>query len=184
MSIESTALPAIWPSSHGEIRLESTASLVVAQNFHQHYSSVRRYAYAIVGRIPEAEDVAQESFVRLLQRLERGKDVEHPLAWLLRVAHNLALDRLGKRPTEISLEECLSDELTCSAPNPEQATMATLERQRVWAALAGLSSQELRCWMLRSEGLRYREIAEVLGVRTGTVATLLVRATGKLSAGA
>jgi DNA-binding CsgD family transcriptional regulator len=48
--------------------------------------------------------------------------------------------------------------------------------------LSRLSPQELRCWTLRAEGLRYREIAEILEIRTGTVATLLVRAAEKLAA--
>ena len=118
--------------------------------------------------------------MRLIQTVERGTEIENTLPWLLRVAHNLSLSRLGRRPPELPL--ALDHELLIdAAPNPEEAAV---ERQRrIWlkGALARLSPQELRCGTLRAEGLRYREIGEILGLRSGTVATLLVRATEKLA---
>lgn len=185
MPFNSTALPRLWPQGiDQDLRAVSDSANPIALDvtpiYRRHYHSVRRYAYAIVRSLPEAEDVAQECFVRLIQTLERGTGIENVLPWLLRVAHNLSLTRIGRRPSELSLEsghEMLID----AAPNPEEAAVA--QQRRVWlqAALARLSPQELRCWTLRAEGLRYREIGGILGVRAGTVATLLVRATEKLS---
>lgn len=185
MPFNSTTLPRLWRDGvhhrEGESAGDAKAvSLDVALSYRRHYQAVRRYSYAILRSLPEAEDVAQESFVRLIQTVGRGTEIENTLPWLLRVAHNLSLSRLGRRPSELPL--ALDHELLIdAAPNPEEAAV---ERQRrIWlkGALARLSPQELRCWTLRAEGLRYREIGEILGLRSGTVATLLVRATEKLA---
>ena len=55
-----------------------------------------------------------------------------------------------------------------------------LHRERMNLLGVSLSSRESQCMQLRAEGLRYREIAEILGVRVPTVQTLLARAVKKL----
>ncbi len=175
------AIAQTWPSSS---ELTSPAPAIAhqaAQEFHHHASSVRRYAFAIIRDVAESEDIAQECFVRLMQALSRGVVVERPLPWLLRVAHNLAMDGLARRPREVALEDSLAILMSDPEPDPEAALVERDRRARVQQALHLLSAQELRCWTLRAEGLRYREIADVLGVRTGTVTAFLVRAAEKLS---
>jgi RNA polymerase sigma-70 factor (ECF subfamily) len=154
----------------------------VGVSYRAHFQAVKRYAYAIVRCGHEAEDVAQETFVRLIQAVERGEEPENPLPWLLRVSHNVAISRIcGARPAH-PLDACSQEALTDRALNPEEAF--SVKQRQVWLqkALTLLSPQELRCWTLRAEGLRYREIAETLEIQTGTVATLLVRAAEKLAA--
>jgi RNA polymerase sigma-70 factor (ECF subfamily) len=65
-------------------------------------------------------------------------------------------------------------------PPAEERLAAEENQEKVRALLSGLSPQERRCMELRTEGLTYREIAEVLGVRLTTVQTNLVRAVKKL----
>ena len=177
----SAALTRTWPRSQEVPVEERQSTRIAAEEYAHHALAVRRYAYALVGNIPEAEDIAQECFVRLMQTIDRGTAIERVLPWLLRVAHNLSLDALARRPREVALEASAAEFLTDEALSPE-AEMVRQERQyHVDQALSRLSAQELRCWTLRSEGLRYREIADVLNVQVGTVATFLVRAAEKLS---
>lgn len=175
-------LPLAWPAKAQGSPADAQRCWDAGNEYIQHAQSVRRYAYALVGNMPEAEDIMQESFVRLMQTLQSGIQVHRVQPWLLRVAHNLALDTLAKRPREIPLEdnelEQVEDQIS---PNPEAVVLTLQQRERIIAALQTLSEQELRCWTLRSEGLKYREIGEILGIQTGTVATFLMRAAEKLS---
>ena len=154
----------------------------VNAHYRIHFSTVRRYAFAILRCSLDAEDITQEAFVRLIQMMNRGAEPSNALPWLLRVAHNLAVTRVSRRKPEYPLDDGGLEQLPDVALNPEESVLAKQQLLVARKALDRLSSQELRCWTLRAEGLRYREIAEVLGLRTGTVATLLVRAADKLSA--
>lgn len=177
----SATFPPPWELSFTQGELRFHVVRAVTAHYHTHFQAVRRYAYTILRCSHDAEDIAQETFVRLIQTMERGAEPENPLPWLLRVAHNLAITRVSRRRPEDPLGSDEVESLADASPNPEQSLFASQRRRMVRRALARLSPQELRCWTLRAEGLRYREIAEVLEVRTGTVATLLVRAADKLS---
>jgi RNA polymerase sigma-70 factor (ECF subfamily) len=178
----SAFFPHLWSGQLSRDKTTQTVAARVGISYRAHFPAVKRYAYAIVRCGHEAEDVAQETFVRLIQAVERGEEPQNPLPWLLRVSHNVALSRVcGARPVR-PLDACPEEALTDRALNPEEAL--SLKQRQVWLqkALCLLSPQELRCWTLRAEGLRYREIAGILEVQTGTVATLLVRAAEKLAA--
>ncbi len=145
---------------------------------------IYRYLLAVVGSPTDAEDLTQETFIRLFQDLKRGQTIGNPRAWLFRVAHNLAVD-LSRKPRRLRAEdhglaEEASDDGGISEPEMERRL---LEREWLDGVLARLSRQERRCMELRIEGLRYREIAEVLGIRVPTVQTVLKRAVRKLSGG-
>jgi RNA polymerase sigma-70 factor (ECF subfamily) len=64
---------------------------------------------------------------------------------------------------------------------PEQAVLAAEKFRRLDKAVRSLAAQERECLMLRAEGLRYREIGEVLGIPTSTVADMVERAIKKLA---
>ena len=69
--------------------------------YRRHYSRVHAYARTLLRDAAEAEDVAQETFLLALRALPRYEDRGLPFrAWLLRIAHNVALKRLGARRPE------------------------------------------------------------------------------------
>ena len=141
---------------------------------------VYRYLLAVPVRPSDAEDLTQEAFIRLYQELRAGRAIGHCRAWLFRVAHNLAVDFCRKsQVTQARLESLgpVAEERADPAPGVLQRV---LEREQWEATMARLSPQERRCMELRTEGLRYREIAQVLGIRIPTVQTVLVRAVQKL----
>src|SRR5271169_4615620 len=110
----------------------------------------------------EAQDVVQEAFLSLHKHLTGGGSQENVRGWLFRVAHNRARNyqqsyaqRMGE-PIDPYFDT-LSHETT-----PEQAVLEKEKFLQMEAAVRSLAPQERECLMLRAEGLRYREIGEVL----------------------
>ncbi len=148
--------------------------------FLRYYPQVYAVLFRLLGDRQEAEDLAQEVFLKLHgRRFSRGR--EHSLGgWLHRVAVNAALNRLrgetrrGRREEAAALESRTvgGDE----EPDPALVVVRNEERALVRRALAGLSPRARACLILRHSGLAYAEIAQALGVAPGSVGTLLARA--------
>jgi RNA polymerase sigma-70 factor (ECF subfamily) len=129
----------------------------------------------------QAPEVTQEVFLRLFQTMLKGEDISNARAWLFRVAHNLAIK---VRSRERAVRSVDTDWQRFGAPSVDSQERVVLDRermQRVQAALAELSAQQKNCLYLRSEGLRYREIAVVMGISSSTVNEFLRRAISKLA---
>ncbi len=144
---------------------------------------VYRYVVSMIDCADDAEDLVQEAFYRLFDDLRRGAHVQDVRFWVFRVAHNLAIDYCRKRRTSNSAFRAARGAIADPEAPGLNAEDGLLERERmvrVEAALSRLSPQEHQCLQLRSQGLRYREIGELLGVRIPTVQTLLTRAVRKL----
>jgi RNA polymerase sigma-70 factor (ECF subfamily) len=155
--------------------------------FRQLRKPVYSYLYALVGDPWEAEDLTQDAFLRLHDRLRRGDEIRNMRAWIFRVAHNLAIDS-HRRPKHQDIETLSTADMGTVQASDEDTERGILldeqDRQRkAWLALAlrRLSPQERLCLQLRIEGLRYREIAEILGVGISTVESALVRALHKMA---
>lgn len=137
-----------------------------------------RYLLAIRVAAPEAEEIVQETFLALFQHLGAGKSRTNLPGWIFRVAHNLALKNLARaQRVAPALPETRAD----LAPDPEELASEQQRQQRLLAVLRALPEQDQCCLALRAEGLRYREIAEILGVSLGTVANSLARSLARLS---
>ena len=129
--------------------------------------------------VQDSEDIVQEAFLALFQHLKRGRSRENLTGWLFRVVHNLGLKRAqySRRNSQTTVlltggaEEMVAD----LAPSPEDALAQDQLLQRLRAVLAALPRQDQQCLALRAEGLRYREIAEVLDMSLGAVAKSLER---------
>lgn len=128
----------------------------------------------------EAEDVIQEAFLRLMHRLkdDPGESLLRP--WLFRVAHNLAVDQFRSATYRSQMDavdvELVGETLSDGRLTPEESA---IERQRwmhIQQLMTRLTPQQKYAVLLRSEGLRYREIAEVLGISTKRAAELVQRA--------
>lgn len=169
-------------SLRGASRLEQT----VAESYELLRNPVYRYLIAALGNPAEAEDLTQETFLRLFAHLQHGNSVENLRAWVFRVAHNLAIDQQRKRaPVELSGAPMFAqaESKPDAGVNPQEEQLIQERRRRIHFALARLSGQERQCLELRAEGLRYREIGEVLGIAIPTVQTAVGRAVKKLRGG-
>jgi RNA polymerase sigma-70 factor, ECF subfamily len=135
----------------------------------------------VVGRIAsadDAEDVSQDAFLRAFHRLERFRGEAPFRSWLLRIAHNAALDHLRRRRPERLDEAMLEGSLDESAERPPAETLERRERiDRLERKLRGLSGPHRAVLVLRDvEGLSYEEIAALTDAPVGTVKGRLHRA--------
>jgi RNA polymerase sigma-70 factor, ECF subfamily len=154
--------------------------------FKAHYEGVYRLLYRIVGTREEAEDLAQETFLRLHKADylwdQQRVTAEHPhniRGWLYRVASNLAYNvlrgegRRQRRQHETARQTGVTGR---GEEDPAEIVVRGDDRLAVRRALAALSQQQAQLLLLRHAGLSYRELAEALGIAPGSVGTLLSRA--------
>lgn len=134
----------------------------------RHRATAFAYAYARLGRREEAEDVAQEAFVRAWAALDRYRPGACWGAWFMRILRNLCVDASRRRAQRQAA--ALSDDWACQAPSPEVLAMKEEERARLAAAVAALP-ERLRMPLLMHYGSRQtcREIARALGIPESTV---------------
>lgn len=150
--------------------------------FARHWRTVYTVLYRMLGSREEAEDLAQEVFVRLYKSPPDLREQPNVAPWLCRVATNLGYNALRKGSREIRRQgrmQRLSEVEEAAglrAGDPEDASLAAEERRMVRSVLAQLSEREQACLVLRYGGLSYSEVAAALGVRPSSVGTLLARA--------
>jgi RNA polymerase sigma-70 factor, ECF subfamily len=153
----------------------------IRTQFEEQGPGLHRYLTRLTGDPALAEDLAQECFLRLFEERTRGRDVERWRAWLFQVGHNLAVDHLRRRGhEEWQGDDALGREAD-RTPSAESRLITAERHQRVRQALSLLSPQERQAMELRAEGLRFREVAEAMGLHVSTVATFLSRAINKIA---
>jgi RNA polymerase sigma-70 factor (ECF subfamily) len=147
-----------------------------AMLFHRHYDRVYGILFRLVGERAEAEDLAQEVFLRLDAHARRKRrDDDNVRAWLYRVAVNHGYNALRDSRRRRQRDAFLVPETT-GAGDAEAAFMRRQERAAVRAALARIDERQARLLVLRQMGLSYAECAAVCDVAPGSVGTLLSRA--------
>lgn len=155
----------------------SSAASETEQLFGENRDSLVRYLRYHLDDRSEAEDIAQETFVRYFQARGRDEKITQPRAWLFRVAHNLLVDYGRKRKPDLLDEQgwvALESHLVVE-PNGLNASAEVSKLP--WDRL---SPMELDCLRLRTEGLKFREIGEVLDLSISTVVSYVSRALTKL----
>ena len=144
----------------------------VLRLFGEHASSLYRFSRFSLGSAPEAEDVVQDTFLKLLQHLRAGGDRANLRAWLFEVAANACRDRLRWRvrwlPWQAELDR-RTVEPASEAPN----------RHLAGTAFRSLAPRDRLLLSLRAQGLSYRRIAAAAAIREGSVGRLLARAVGR-----
>ena len=140
-----------------------------------------RYLAGLGLSADEAQDIVQESFLSLHKHLAASGSQQNLRSWLFRVAHNRARNHQQSYSQRMGQPlDAVFDKASIAA-TPEQAALEREKFRRMDKAVRGLAAQERECLMLRAEGLRYREIGEVLAIPTSTVADLVDRAIKKLA---
>ena len=129
----------------------------------------------------EAQDVVQDAFVSLQRHLAANGSKESIRSWLFRVAHNQARNRQKSYGRRFAMPLDAGVESIADKETPERAILKKEKFERLGKAIRLLTESERECLQLRAEGLRYREIGEVLGVSTSTVGDTVERAIKKLA---
>ncbi len=153
--------------------------------FDQLRDRLLRYVISFGLPVQDGEDIVQEVFFSLFQHLQQGRARGNLRAWTFRVAHNQALKRRSQARTGAQQwpndGTSWADLVPDPNPGPEDQMAARQKRQRILAVVKALPEHDRRCLALRAEGLRYREIAEVLDISLGAVALSLERCLTRLA---
>jgi RNA polymerase sigma-70 factor, ECF subfamily len=142
-----------------------------------------RYALSLGVPLNDAEEVVQEGFLCLLRHLQLRKSRSNLRGWLFRVTHNLGLKQLyvnQRSEAKTTSDGTIAKEQLDPSPNPEEELLMGQRRHRLLAVVHALSQADQCCLALRAEGLRYREIATVLGMSLGAVSISLTRSLARL----
>jgi len=125
--------------------------------------------------------VVQEVFLALFRHLLLDRSRRNLTGWLFQVSHNLALKQRKRiqRQVTTSWDDGV-DQPVDPAPNPEAQLSQHERRQRLLPVIQALPPRDRRCLRLRAEGLRYRDIANTLGMSLGGVAKSLARSIARL----
>ena len=159
---------------------------------------IRRYADSLFGYLmklcgnrQQAEDVFQETFIRVHHKANSFRGQGRFKSWLFSIASNVAIDELRKRqraPQTVSLNasndcdgsDCLElpvVEIAEKPNDPSQAAVLAEQKAQVRQAIEQLPTRQRATVVLAYyQGLSYRQVAEVLGCSLGTVKSQMYRA--------
>ena len=156
--------------------------------YDEYYPKIVRYLTRLVGEL-EAEDTAQEAFVKIDRSLESFRGESSLSTWIYRIATNTAMDHLrrpsSKRPSQPTEEKDLSsDEDTGQADNKPLLDTLLIRKDMndcIRGVVDSLPTENSTVLVLSEfEGLTNSEIAEVIGISLDTVKIRLHRARTKL----
>lgn len=143
----------------------------------RYQKSLHRFAWRFLGDKDAARDVAQESFLRCYQHLQKGGEIEYLSAFLFRIARNCCLDIQRKNRMHIIKEDEMPVENTTAYHVLEEKE----KKMKLDAAVSRLPDNQRMAILLRhTESLSYDEIAHAMSLSKSSVESLLYRARIKL----
>jgi len=175
----SFALPSAVRTSAKASRIEKD----VIELFDEFRNPLLRYSLSLGLSMHDAEEVIQEVFLAVFRHLQLDRSRKNLRGWLFRVTHNLALKQ--RMANQTSLRRMAEDANVAEsqpdpAPGPETQLSMAQRLDRMQSVYEALPEHDQHCLRLRAEGLRYREIATVLGISLGAVSISLTRSLARL----
>ena len=178
------ALEQVCDYAHLNIDQAADIKLQVTRLFETHRHSLYRYVVTLTGESGAAEEITQDVFLKLYEHLSTGIHIVNVRSWAYKVAHNMAIDFARGEKLNTSGGDLLWTGLAETRPDDSldpEALVLNSERSAYFReALESLPVQQRSCLLLRAEGFRYREIAQMLGVAVPTVGESLRRGIQRL----
>lgn len=141
--------------------------------FHVLYGRYRLQLYSYLGKMLPGDthlvdDLFQQTWLRVLENLDRYEHRQKFISWLFRIAHNLVVDQVRRqgRREMVEIDDKLADEDACEAW--EEMDRETLIKA-VAEAAASLAPEQQEVLALRQQGVAFREIAEIQHTNINTV---------------
>ncbi|HEX3684914.1 MAG TPA: RNA polymerase sigma factor [Bryobacteraceae bacterium] len=169
-----------WKADYLE---DTSVRRLVLEQYDREAVPLRRYLQ-FLGIDPEtAKEVVHEAFLKLHQHLLADGDRTNLRAWLYRVAHNVGRNTqtaFRSSKTDSLPDLSLAGNLPSQAASIEQELLEQERSRLVRSAMDRLSAAQKDCLVLRAQGFKYREIAEVLNLSVSTVGENIQRGLEKL----
>ncbi|MFO8000068.1 MAG: sigma-70 family RNA polymerase sigma factor [Marinilabilia sp.] len=137
--------------------------------YHENYKTMLCVAHKMLGNGYDANDIAQDVFIDFFEKCQGGTPVKYPKSWLYRVTLNKCADWLRKNKRHKSIED------VHEKAGPDDQGENRERKAIVGKALSTLKTNERAMAVLYSEGLSYREIAEVTGINPASTGKMLSR---------
>ncbi len=157
--------------------------LVLYHNYRPHLFAYIRSLYLTRD---ETEEVIQEAFLRLANKLWEKVEIQDAQGWIIHVAHDLAVDLIRRRERDANRFQEMTDVEFASVqdrvPDPEETLLEKEQREEMEAALARMTPQQRQCFELRTEGFRYKDIGKALGISEQRAALIVKQVTIRLAA--
>ncbi len=147
----------------------------------QYQHRLLRYLAHMTGNRATAEDLFQETWIRVLEKGHQYDGKSRFATWLMTIAHNVAIDHLRKRtPASLDemrdVEDAAPFEPVAVGPSPFEQAAAGEDKARIQAALEQLPPIFREVLVLRfQEQLKLEEISKLIGIPVATVKTRLYR---------
>jgi len=190
---DSVGVATVYPVVHPDVALDvalverhRSGDLQAFDEVYERFGEmVYHLAVRLAGNREEAADLTQEIFLRIFRHLGSFGGRSTLKTWVFRIAINHCRDRLSRRHPAMQSIDVENGEggvaIADPARGPEALALAADEGRRVAAGLTRIPAVFREAVVLRDlEGLSYDEIAEVLGVRVGTVRSRIARGRDQL----
>ncbi len=153
----------------------------IAEIFQEHCAGLCRFLTSIVGVGGSAQEIAQESFLRLCQAELGGVSNKEIRFWLFRVARNLALNKVNREKNRKRLWNRVTEAFAVYTRGPAEELERSEAQRRVRRLLKRLPEHQRSALILREqEEMSYRDIALVLGILDSKVKVDIFRGRKKL----
>lgn len=144
--------------------------------FYRHYDRVYGLLFRLTGNRADAEDQAQEVFLKLYRRPLSARREHNVSAWLYRVATNRGYNHIRDRRRRWQRDMALVPDPAHNSLDPADQVARKETQVTVRIALSRIPERQTKLLLLRQMGLSYRELAEACDVAPGSVGTMLSRA--------
>lgn len=157
--------------SDGNSLVQNSGPSRLTKSFIEQQVPLKSFISKIIRRPQDVEDIAQETFIRAI-RAEKRNEIEHPRAYIYRIARNLAYEVLSKKHIRMTeyIDDCSLEDLPMSDEVVENEIAVNERMRKVKQAIADLPPQCHRVFIMHKVyGFKYREIASQLGISMSTV---------------
>jgi RNA polymerase sigma factor (sigma-70 family) len=145
--------------------------------YEKYYPVILKHAAYLTGNIQAAEDIAQETFIKLHKIPPSHTNIG---AWLMKIATNLSYNYMRADRVKRAKMPVLAEHEMSNVISIEDAAIKDLEIRLIRKALYCLKPRDRLCLLLKYSGYKYSEIAETAGIDVNSVGKVLARAQDKL----
>ena len=142
----------------------------VAQLYANHHSWLRGWLHRRLGHTADAEDLAHDTFVRVLRSQEDVRELRQPMAFLATIANGLLINRWRRQAIERAYLQALAARPVAEEPSPEERHLMIETLLQLDSLLVGLSARVRQIFFLSQlDGLTYPQIAKQLSLTVAQV---------------